>query len=102
MTVNKVVYNGKTLIDLTGDTVTPESLAEGVTAHTASGSIIQGTAPISQMTSHINNQNIHVPEVTASDVGKLLIVNEDGKWVVARPILNEITYDPDSEELIFK
>jgi hypothetical protein len=46
MAVNKVVYNDengpKTLIDLTDDSVTPETLAEGVTAHDASGNIIHG------------------------------------------------------------
>lgn len=47
MAVNKVVYNTKNgaeiLIDLTSDTVTPETLAEGVTAHDASGEVITGT-----------------------------------------------------------
>jgi YD repeat-containing protein len=46
MAVNKVVYNTKNgaevLIDLTGDSVTPETLAEGVTAHDAKGEIITG------------------------------------------------------------
>lgn len=40
---NKVVYAGKTLIDLTEDTVTPASLKSGVTAHDASGAKITGT-----------------------------------------------------------
>lgn len=44
MAVNEVIYNGKTLIDLKNDTVTPETLAEGVTAHDASGNIITGLA----------------------------------------------------------
>lgn len=43
MAVNKVIYDGRTLIDLTGDTVTPETLAEGVTAHNAAGEPIIGT-----------------------------------------------------------
>lgn len=47
MAVNKVVYNEngtqKTLIDLTGDTVTQETLAKGVTAHAANGEVIEGT-----------------------------------------------------------
>lgn len=50
MSVNKVVMNtengAETLIDLTGDTVTPETLAEGVTAHDASGERILGKMPI--------------------------------------------------------
>lgn len=43
--VNKVVYDGSTLIDLTADTVTAETLLEGYTAHDASGALITGTAP---------------------------------------------------------
>ena len=44
MAVNKVVYYGVTLIDLTGVSVTPETLAEGVTAYNAQGELIVGTA----------------------------------------------------------
>lgn len=43
MAVNKVVYDGNTLIDLTSDTVTAETLAEGETAHAASGASVTGT-----------------------------------------------------------
>ena len=42
MAVNEVIYNGRTLIDLKNDTVTPETLAEGMTAHDASGNLIVG------------------------------------------------------------
>ena len=42
MGVSKVEFAGNTLIDLTGDTVTPETLAEGVTAHDATGALITG------------------------------------------------------------
>lgn len=44
MAINKVVYGGNTLIDLTGDTVTAEQLAKGVTAHDKSGAVITGTS----------------------------------------------------------
>lgn len=43
MAVNKVVYSGNTLIDLTNDTVTADTLSEGVTAHGADGRQITGT-----------------------------------------------------------
>ena len=43
MAVNKVVFGGNTLIDLTGVTVTPETLGEGVTSLDASGELIVGT-----------------------------------------------------------
>lgn len=44
MAINKVIYAGQTLIDLTGDTVDAESLALGVTAHDKSGVLITGTS----------------------------------------------------------
>lgn len=43
MAVNKVIYGGNVLIDLTADTVTADKLAEGVTAHDQSGEPITGT-----------------------------------------------------------
>lgn len=42
MGVSKVVYGGKTLIDLTGDTVTEDKLLKGATAHDRSGQRIVG------------------------------------------------------------
>lgn len=41
---NKVIYGGKVLIDLTGDTITPADLARGITAHDKSGAEITGTS----------------------------------------------------------
>lgn len=41
--VNKVDLNGVTVLDLTSDTVTPETLLVGTTAHNAKGEIITGT-----------------------------------------------------------
>lgn len=41
---NKIIYNGDTLIDLTGDTITPADLAYGKTAHDKSGAPITGTS----------------------------------------------------------
>lgn len=43
MAVNKVDINGATVLDLTGDSVTPETLLQGATAHDASGAAITGT-----------------------------------------------------------
>ena len=43
MAINKVIYGGNTLIDLTGDTITADKLAKGVTAHDKSGAVITGT-----------------------------------------------------------
>lgn len=43
MAINKVVYGGDVLIDLTADTVTPDKLKKGITAHDKSGAVITGT-----------------------------------------------------------
>ena len=41
--INKVIYGGDTLIDLSNDTVTPATLDKGVTAHSKTGEVITGT-----------------------------------------------------------
>ena len=43
MAVNKVDVNGVTVLDLTQDSVTPETLKKGETTHDASGALIVGT-----------------------------------------------------------
>lgn len=43
MAVNKVIYGGNVLIDLTTDTVTADKLASGIIAHDKSGKTITGT-----------------------------------------------------------
>lgn len=44
MAVNKIIYDGRTLIDLSGDSLSSsEQLAKGVTAHGKDGSKITGT-----------------------------------------------------------
>lgn len=42
MAVSKVDYAGRTLIDLTNDTVTANNLLSGATAHGANGEVIFG------------------------------------------------------------
>lgn len=42
MAVNKVIYDGNTLIDLTGVSVTPETMLEGSTALNKAGEPISG------------------------------------------------------------
>ena len=43
MAINKVIYGGNTLIDLTGDTVAADKLLYGYTAHDKSGTTITGS-----------------------------------------------------------
>lgn len=42
MATSKVIYGGKTLIDLTADTVVADKLLSGYTAHGADGEVING------------------------------------------------------------
>lgn len=64
MAVNKVVYveNGvqKTLVDLTGDTVTADKLEKDATAHDKAGNMITGTKEITPQTliEHITMKGI--------------------------------------------
>ena len=51
MGYNKVIYGGKTLLDLTADTITPDKLLEGITAHDKSGEAIEGTCTFDSDTS---------------------------------------------------
>lgn len=41
--VNQVIVNGETILDLTADTITPDKLVSGITAHDKSGTQIIGT-----------------------------------------------------------
>lgn len=41
--INKVIYGGRTLIDLSGDTISPDKLLVGFKAHMPDGSIQNGT-----------------------------------------------------------
>ena len=63
MAINKVIYGGNTLIDLTGDTVTAADLAYGVKAHDNSGTQITGTSTKDSDTSDATAQ---VAEILAT------------------------------------
>ena len=58
---NKVVINNKTIIDLTSDTVTSETLLSGYIAHSSNGSIIVG-----------NNEGLESIKLTDSNKGDIL------------------------------
>ena len=43
MAISKVIYGGRTLIDLTADTVTADKILKGYTTHGANGELMTGT-----------------------------------------------------------
>lgn len=69
MAVNKVVINDEIKIDLTSDTVSPDTLSKGITAHDKSGNVIVGTmeggsAPSGQwMEETVDNENGQITKV---------------------------------------
>lgn len=67
--ISKVVYGGKTLIDLTADTVTADKLLSTYTAHDKSGALITGTCTFDADTS---DATAAVAEILA---GKAAYVN---------------------------
>lgn len=57
---NKIIYGGKTLIDLTADTVDASHLLSGYTAHDKSGAVITGSCAYDSDTS---NDTVAVAEI---------------------------------------
>lgn len=67
MAVNKVVYGTTVLVDLTEDTVTPDKLLKGATAHDASGEPITGTLEAGSGGSSDNNcEAYHITSASAT------------------------------------
>lgn len=83
MAVSKVVYGGKTLIDLTGDTVTGDKLLKGATAHGKDGEVVTGVCTFDVDS---NDATVAVAEVlkgkTAYARGQKLVgtMPNNGAW----------------------
>lgn len=73
MAINKVEFGGQTLVDLTADTVTPETLAEGTTAHDKAGNPIVGMAKTGGAVESVNGKTGAV-RLTAQDIPNIPVV----------------------------
>lgn len=92
MAVNKVEINGEVKLDLTQDTVTAAKLAQGETAHDASGGLITGTMTVPQLQIVVTTsagatvtatKGSKTVSGTADASGNCtLIVDEVGTWTV--------------------
>lgn len=84
--VNKVVKDGATLIDISSDTVSPSSLAQGYTAHDASGAQITGTMTGGSMVIR-DEEDEHggvIRHITAGEVVTGVIeITENGTYNIA-------------------
>ena len=66
---NQVIVNGETILDLRSDTVTPETLQKGYTAHDKSGTKITGT---------LEAPSLQSKSVTYTSNGTATITPDDG------------------------
>ena len=90
MAVNKVDVNGSTVLDLTNDSVTPETLTKGATAHNAAGEQITGTyeAPVKSVNGKTGDVTLDYSDVNAQQ--KLYNLTLD------TPIVENQTINPNS------
>lgn len=75
-TISKVVYGGKTLIDLTSDTVTADKLLSGVIAHDKSGAAITGACTYDADTSDATAASAEILSVKTAYVNKIKVTGE--------------------------
>lgn len=93
MGYNKVIVNGVTKVDLTSDTVSPDTMLESTTAHNAAGDLVTGTIPVNPQLSVADGGAVIVPQgyysgseligyllpiPTAEDAKKVVRVNDSG------------------------
>lgn len=80
MAINKVIYGDSPLIDLTADTVTPETLVLGATAHSASGEQISG---------NVDPIGLHISGASVDDLVRVATVDASGKPTSWAPITQD-------------
>lgn len=73
MAINKIIYGGNTLLDLTGDTITAEDLAYGVTAHNRSGVQITGASTKDSDTTDANAMQSEILNGRTAYVNKVKV-----------------------------
>lgn len=91
MGVNRLDINGETVLDLSKDTVTEDTLAEGVTAHNAAGEQIEGTMQSGGSGDSVT-ELFYVPikigangfELDGMTYADILNAYNDGKHIVAK------------------
>jgi len=74
MAYSKVIYGGKTLIDLTSDTVSADKLLTGITAHGANGEQITGTCSFDYNTTDANAKAAEILAGKTAYVNKTKVV----------------------------
>ena len=97
MAINKVVYGGRTLIDLSSDTLDSASdLAEGVTAHDRSGTLLVGTGGGGGSSTLAGLDDVTLDNPQDDD----FLIYDNGDWVNATIPIPTVTdtYDGTSSD----
>lgn len=103
MAVSKVVYGANTLMDLTDDTVTPEVLLSGETAHNAMGEKIVGTMQTSSITQTILDNiwreiAIENSKIVYSEQKTITVLDTD---ITNKTITVSLSFNPSEQRLIY-
>lgn len=103
MPVSKVMYGADTLIDLTDDTVTPEVLLSGTTAHNAMGEKITGTMQTSNLTQTIVDNiwreiAIENAKIVYSEQKTITVLGTD---ITNKTITVSLSFNPSEQKLIY-
>jgi len=77
MAINKVIYAGEVLIDLTEDTVTKASLLKGVKAHDKAGNEIIGVYEAGEEVENILENGFSSGDITYEDNGDVIIATNN-------------------------
>lgn len=102
MPYNKIIYKNNTLIDLTGDSVSRETLARGVTAHDKAGNPIVGEAnfPITLQEKSITQNGEYTPDTGYDGFSKVNVNVADIPATLqektATPTTSQQSITPDS------
>lgn len=91
MAINKVVLNDVVKLDLTADTVTPETLAEGVTAHDAAGNPVTGTMVVKTPTLTVSTNAGAAVTATKGSLSVSGTADSSGLCVLELPEFGEWT-----------
>lgn len=107
MAVNKVVYGDEVKIDLTGDSVTPETLQKGVTAHNAAGDKIVGTMVVQELDILATKEELEantepgkvVDALVVKDINSSFAYDENGIYGYRRKVDGADTVIPFSNRI---
>lgn len=94
MAVNKVVYNSRTLIDLTADTVSKDTLKKGFTAHQADGTMIttdsKGQKLVKKFSNNMLNMEAVLTDASSKELARLTkVFSADGKDISSTVVYGE-------------